>query len=466
MSKLIKSLTARLQAHRSAVSAVLALGLKAGGALLTLAVFTLAARAMSPDEFGRLAIWFNAVSFLAVAACFGQDTLIARSFGEYSSKGDYAQAWGAYRYGWSMTVVSAIVFAAAMLFLAPFCFPQLARTALLGGAFFLLTQTLLHYSSHSTRVIVNFVVSEVSRELIWRIVLLVVVIWAVLHQDLTPAEFFFAAGVGQILSLLAALRFVRASYLEHPAGALDQRDRKHWLSRGLAMWQSATVEAGSAYFDVILIGFVASPADAGDYFAAARIANVFIMVLTGLNTYSMSHSASLHFSGQTQKLQDILRVLVSVSTAMLAPLLALIYIFGRDILMIFGERFAGVYPTLVVLATACFIMSACGSASVILLTTGHEKLYSRIITAATLGRFALTAILAHFYGSVGAASAFALVNAPLFIALSVICKRAIGADTSIVSLFVHLWKRRRKAGVAGEAVAQPESPARQAPTIG
>ncbi|WP_442753929.1 lipopolysaccharide biosynthesis protein [Methylocystis sp. JAN1] len=461
MTLSFKSLAAILAGREAAIAAVLALGIKAAGALLTLAVFTLAARAMSPDEFGRLAIWFNAVSFLAVAACFGQDTLIARSFGEYASKGDRSQAWGAYRYGWTMTIASGVVFAGAMLFLAPFFFPQLVRTALLAGAFFLLTQTLLHYSSHSTRVIVNFFVSEVSRELIWRIALLIAVIWAVLHQGLTPTEFFFAAGVGQILSLVAALHHVRKSYLAHSVDSLSQQDRKHWLSRGLAMWQSATVEAGSAYFDVILIGYVASPADAGDYFAAARIANVFIMVLTGLNTYSMSHSASLHFSGQTRKLQDILRALVSVSTVMLAPLLALIYVFGREILTIFGERFASVYPTLVVLATACFVMSSCGSASVILLTTGHERIYSRIITAATLGRFTLTAILAHFYGSLGAACAFALVNAPLFIALSVICKRAIGADTSIMSVFAYLWERRKKsANPAGEIASQTEPQAR------
>jgi O-antigen/teichoic acid export membrane protein len=452
------ALVARLLAHKAALAAVAAMGIKAAGALLTLAVFTLAARAMSSDEFGRLAIWFNAISFLAVAACFGQDTLIARSFGEYAAKSCYAEAWGAYRYGWALTIASGVVFAGAMLFLAPFFFPELARTALLAGAFFLLSQTLLHYSSHSTRVIVNFVVSEISREIIWRVVLLVVVIWSVLHQDLTPTEFFIAAGIGQLLSLAAALRYVRAAYKAHPVDRLTQDERSHWLARGLAMWQSAIVEAGSAYFDVILIGFVASPAAAGEYFAAARIANVFIMVLTGLNTYSMSHSASLHFSGQTQKLQDILRTLVTVSTAMLAPLLALLYIFGHEILMIFGERFAVVYPTLIVLSTACFVMSASGSASVILLTTGHEKLYSRIITAATLGRFALTAILASFFGSLGAACAFALVNAPLFMALSVICKRAIGADTSILSVLPALRRRFRGGGLPADVVLSHSDP--------
>ncbi|HEY8160739.1 MAG TPA: lipopolysaccharide biosynthesis protein [Methylocystis sp.] len=439
----IGSVAARVAANKAAVGAVLAMGIKASGALLTLAIFTLAARAMTADEFGRLAIWFNALSFLAVAAVFGQDTLIARSYGEYAGKGDYAQAWGAYRFGWLMTIASAIIFAGALLFLAPFFFPCVARTALLAAAFFLLSQTLLHYSSHSTRAIVGFVVSEISREIIWRALLLIVVIWAVLHQGISSAEFFTVAAIGQLLSFAGALYHVRAAYRAHPAEHQRQDERSHWFSRGLAMWQSAVVEAGSAYFDVLLIGFVASPAAAGEFFAAARIANVFIMVLSGLNTYSMAQSANLHFSGQTQKLQDIVRTLVMVSTAMLAPVLLIIYAFGQEILMIFGERFASVYPTLVVLATGCFVMSASGSASVILLTTGHEKIYSRIITAATLGRFALTAILAHFYGSFGAACAFAFVNAPLFMLLSVICKRAIGADTSILSVFSHL---RAKAG--------------------
>ncbi len=299
MRNRLKALLAWLEAHRAAMGAIVAMSLKAGGALMTLAVFTLAARGMSADEFGRLAIWFNAVGFLAVAAVFGQDTLIARSYGEYAGRGAYPQAWGAYRFGWAMTVASALVFVALMLLVAPLVFPEILRTTLLAGAFFLFTQTLLHYSSHSSRVIVNFVVSETTRELIWRSILLLVVIWSVLHQGLTPTEFFLAAGIGQLLSLGVALRYVLRSYREHAVETVSYEERGLWLSRSFPMWQSAIVEAASLYFDVMLIGYVASPAEAGAYFAAQRIANVFMMVLTGLNTYSFSQSAHLYFSGQT-----------------------------------------------------------------------------------------------------------------------------------------------------------------------
>ncbi|MGJ0508506.1 MAG: lipopolysaccharide biosynthesis protein [Methylocystis sp.] len=434
MRERLAALLCKLRSRQAAMGAIVAMAIKACGALLTLAVFTLAARAMTADQFGHLAVWFNAISFLAVAAVFGQDTLIARSYGEYSGSGDYRQAWGAYRFGWVMTLAFGGAFALGLWLFAPLFFSCVTRTTLLAAAFFLLTQTILHYSSHSTRVIASFVVSEVTRELIWRVLLLGVVIWAVLHQGLTTAEFFLAAGVGQILSFGAALFHVRRVYRSHDVEEVDCGNWRAWLTRSGPMWQSAVLEAASMYFDVMLIGYVASPAAAGDYFAAARLANVFLMVLTGLNTYTVSRSATLYFSGQVEKLQEILRSLVLVSTTMLAPLLLLIYIFGAKLLTIFGARFASDYPTLVILSTGCFIMSTCGSASVILLTTGQERLYSRIIAIATVLRVALTSVLAWRFGAPGAAFGWALVNAPLFMLLSAICRREIGVDPSILSL--------------------------------
>lgn len=437
----LQSLIKKVLTYRTALAAVVAMGLKAGGALLTLAIFTLAARAMSGDDFGKLAIWFNALGFLGVAACYGQDTLIARSYGEYAGKGDYAHAWGAYRYGWRMTLISGVIFALGLYFITPWWFPSILRTALLAGALFLMTQSALHYSSHSARVVVSFVVSEANRELTWRLFLLAVVIFAVVRQGLTPTEFFAASAIGQMLSLAIQLKYVWRVWQAHPVVEFREDHASEWSQRARLMWLSAIVEAVGQYADVMLIGYFAGPTVAGDYFVAARIANVFLMVLTGLNTYSFSHSANLYFSGQIQKLQEILRALVGVSALLVTPLLLLIYAFGDQILTIFGERYAHVYPTLAVLSTACFIMCLSGSASVILLTTGHEKLYSRVILAATLLRLLITAIAAALFGAFGAACGWALVNAPLFVLLAVICKRTCGVDPSIGSLI-----RSRPAG--------------------
>lgn len=441
----LQAILNRLRSQRTAFAAVFAMGIKAAGALLTIAVFTLAARAMSADDFGQLAVWFNAMSFLAVAAAFGQETLIARSWGEYSGRGEHEVAHGAYWFGLRTTVLSAALFVVGLLVLAPLAGVKVAPMALHAGAVFLFMQTMLHFSSHSSRVMVGFVVSETNRELTWRLVLLIVVVWSLLHQGdlnrgLSPAEFFGAGAAGMALSVMFQLLAVRRKFLGEPVARARETDRPAWFARSRAMWLSAMVEATSQYADVMLIGYFASPAVAGDYFVAARIANIFLMVSTGLNTYSFTHSANLYFSGRIERLQHILRAVVTAALAFVLPALLVIVAFGQPILTIFGERYAAAFPVLVVLTIGAFIVSLCGSASVILLTTGHERLYSRVVTLATVARMALTSVLAMKYGALGAACGWALVNAPLAMGLAIICRAVCGVDPSIASL---LAGRRR-----------------------
>ena len=74
-----------------------------------------------------------------------------------------------------------------------------------------------------------------------------------------------------------------------------------------------------------------------------------------------------------------------------------------------------------------------------LLTTGHEALYARVITVATATRLLLTAVLAARYGAIGAACGFALINVPLAIGLAAICRSVRGVDPSIVGVFAR-WR--------------------------
>ncbi len=461
MSLMSTPLIEQLRGQRAAVASVFAMGIKAAGALATIGVFTLAARAMSADEFGQLAVWFNAVSLLAVAAVFGQDTLIARSWGEYSGRGEHDVARAAYRFGWRVTLLSGAVFALGLLAGAPLADDRIALGAREAAAAYLLAQTLLHYSSHSSRVLVGFVVSEINRELTWRVVLIFAVLWAVMHHGLSLAQFFWAGVAGMILSVALQSEAVRRKFAREPQVGGDEADGRAdpslaWFSRAGAMWLAAIVEAVSQYADVMLIGVVASPAAAGEYFVAARLANIFLMVIAGLHIYSMSHSAHLFFSEQVEKLQDILRSLAVVSLVFLVPAVVVIVFAGAPILSIFGERYAAVYPTLLVLTLASFIRSLCGPGPGLLLTTGHERVYSWIVVSATAARMALTAALAMKYGAFGAACGWAIGNVPLAIVLTIICRVACGVDPSIAAIFS---RRPAKAATATsvESIAIPSN---------
>lgn len=420
--------------HQAAISGFAVMSLKGTGSLLTLAIFTVAARAMSAHEFGRLAVWFNTMSFLSVAALFGQDTLISRSWGEYSGAGDLGQARGAYRFGWIMTAVSVTIFLVAFWLIAPVIDQDMSKSDVAAAAFFMLMHSLLYYSSQSSRVMVGFIVSETGREIIWRSLLLVVVIWGAVNGGLTQVAFFTAAGIGIVISLAMQLSIVWRRVLSKPTQP-RQDDRRQWLIRSLNMWLSSIVEAASQFADVIVVGYFASAAVAGDYFAAARIASLFLLVGGGINIYAYAHSSKLYFSGQLEKLQHILRSLVVVVTVISTPCLILIVMYGREILMIFGERYVSAYAALVTLSLGAYVMALSGSPSVILLTTGYERVYSRIIVAATIVRMALIAILASTMGPAYVALAWAFVNAPVNIILSIICRTRLGVDPTILSLF-------------------------------
>jgi len=443
MKRMIDAILERLQAKKNVVAAVFAMGIKGVGALLTIAIFTLAARAASAEEFGRLAIWFNALLLLAIVACFGQDTLIGRSWGEYCGRDDRAMALGAYRYGWRMLLGSAILFVAGLLVLGPRFDPSLSSTSLSALAAFMFAQTLLHYSSHSSRVIVGIAVSEIGRDILWRIVLLIAVAVAVLLHGLSVAEFYFAGAAGMILCVVIQSIAVRRALRAAPAVTPRETDRADWSRRGFDMWLSAAVEAASAYADVMLVGYFAGPAAAGEYFVAARIANIFLMVQSGLASYGVSRSAHLFFSGQIDRLQDILRSSVAVCVALSAPVLLIILVFGEHILALFGERYVVAYPTLVMLAGGAFAMALNGASSLILLTTGQEKLYSRTVLVATAARMILTAALGAGFGAFGAACGWALVNAPLAVWLARICRRSSGVDPSILSVLAPYAGRLR-----------------------
>jgi len=424
---------ARLRARRAFAGPALALVLRGSGALLNIAAFTLAARIMAPEEFGRLAMWFSALSFFAVAAVNGQDTLIARSWGEFLGRGDPARSLAAYRSGWRMTLAGAAL--AAFALLSGGALVTRAPAGMLwAGAAFLFMQTALHYSSGSCRVIAGFLVSESNREATWRIALILAVAGSAPGGGLTVAGFFWIAAAGMapaiILQLIATHRALpRVAPVSPPA-----KERRAWRGRARAMWASAVIEAAGQHADVMLIGYLATPVVAGDYFIAARIANVFLMLVGGLGAYVAAHGANLYFSGRLRELQDMFRAVVSATLALATPAYLAILLFGRGILSIFGDRFEAIYPALLALSSATFVVAMCGLAPGVLLLTGLETLYSRIVAAATAARIALSAVLAIAFGATGAACGWALVAAPVAVGLAVLCRRMRGVDPSVYCL--------------------------------
>jgi O-antigen/teichoic acid export membrane protein len=408
-----------------------ALGLRASGAVLNIVTFAFAAWTMSAGEFGLLAMWFSTLSILAMAATLGQDTLIARSWAEYRAAGDMPLACAAYRHGWTATLLG--VGAGAAVVAVGGRLLDLAPEAIAAAALFLAAQAALNYSSSATRVIAGFLVSEVHREISWRVALLFLTAAAALAGRASATGFLLSATAGMALALFLQSRGVARALPPGiaPATATPRRD---WFARARAMWVSATIEAASQHADVMVIGAVVAPAVAGDYFLAARIAGVFLMLTSGLGAYAATHGPNLYYAGKRDELQALFRAIMRVAFLVAAPALLSVLFLGPGLLALFGPRAAQIYPTLATLSIATFIMAMCGLAPGLLLLSGLEGLYSKIAAAAIAGRIAASAILATFLGSLGAALGWLCVSAPVAILFVVLARRLRGVDPSALSL--------------------------------
>jgi O-antigen/teichoic acid export membrane protein len=427
--------------QRAMAGAMATLVIKASGAVLMIVVFTLAARSMSTAAFGELAIWFNALSCLAVASVFGQETLIGRSWGEYAAQKRPDLMIGAYRFGWTTAAICAVIACCGLLVVCRVLAIPLPALALFAACAFVAAQTLLHYSSHSTRMIIGYLVSEPHRELTWRVVLLAVVALH-LNGSLTIETFFLAAAAGMTLSIASQLFFTLRDFPVNTKLTRPTYLRREWLGRASGMFLSATVEGLSQYAEVIVLGFLATPSAAAGYFIASRIANIFPMLSSGLNTYMVTSASHLHFAGKLDRLQNVMRSVMTMAFFFAAPIYIVLAFAAGPILSIFGAAYALDRSALIVLATASFIVTLSGPSSALLLITGGERLWSRIAFFSLILRIAIMSQLAPEYGAVGAAASWAVVNIPVAIAASLLCRQRCGVDPSVLALLSYFRQGR------------------------
>ncbi|TBW38765.1 hypothetical protein EYW49_08725 [Siculibacillus lacustris] len=426
---------ARALADRSIRGAGLALAVKVAGSGTALVMFALAARTMDVAAFGLLVIVFNVVSFLAVLAVLGQETLILRAWGEFVEQAP-GTARGALRWGLAVASGGALLAAAGFVGWAGFVDGRLAAPDLAAAAAFLVTQTLLLYASSLTRAVRGILHSEPHRELTWRLPLVLVLGLGLLAGRTTSiATFFAVATVGQIVALLAQTVAVRRGLPAAVRVARPTYLAAAWSRLGATMTSAAMIEAANQYADVVLIGALAGPRVSAGWFVAVRIANVFTMLTSGLHNYTASRISTLYFADRHVELQALMSRVMALALVLVAAVLAGVLFGGGWLLSLFGAAYREQTTILSILAGVTAFGTLAGPGPLLMLTTGREQLYLRLIAVALVVRVGLFVALVPNFGLIGAAIAVVIAVAPLAIVVTVVCIRKIGIDPSIFGIF-------------------------------
>lgn len=424
--------------------------LKVGSGGLAFALFSLAARNMSPEAFGVFAAWLCVAQIGSVVGLVGQELVLVRFLNEYQVQERADLTKGVLFFSLKIasvaTLVAIAVIAAAagikgetgLMILAVACFMSINSGLMLG--------------SQIARSLVSILMGEGNREFFWRIVV-VLFLAGVLFANgrLTPTELFTvmaaAMSVGlmvQAFSIAAALPGLR----EVVAGS----EAKRWKASGLQFWYASILEAANQYFDVVLIYWMLDAATAGIYFAASRLANLFAMLSAALYTYAARRLPALYFSKNHQEFKDTLGLMAEVTALCVASGLLVIWVGAPHLLGLFGPTFAAQQWTLIVLAIGTAFQAAGGPAGAILQLTGHEGGYVPVVGANVLLRLLGFLIFIPWLGVLGAAISATLSLAIATIALNVLCRRRTGVDPSILVLFrLSRWKTKVRPVPAGDS---------------
>lgn len=417
----------------------LALGLKVGSSALNILMLTLIARDMNATEFGVFAFWFNGLLFLAVVAGLGQDRLILRHWSEYSTTGSWDLARGIVRFGTRITVAGSIGVAAALVLSATLHGSDPLLTG--AAAVFLILRTLFFFTAHLNRAVIGIFSGDV-HDMTWRAVVIAGEAIALFTRtELKAGHVLVVASVGMTVGLAAQTVTVARRLPEAFRAAAQRAQMRDWTARSMRIALGGNLEAASQYLEVVAVGLVLSPAEAGTYFVAARLANLFLMISGGLDSYTTRQIPRQHFAHGQAGVTDTLRKIAMMVAGPVALGLLATILFGRPLLGLFGESFVSAYPVLVILSAATGCLALAGPTMPVLVLTGHEGTYSLYLGVTLLLRLAALLVLGSLYGPVGAAigsAAGILVGA---VALNVACRRKAGLDPALTVLLTSRLRR-------------------------
>lgn len=163
--------------------------------------------------------------------------------------------------------------------------------------------------------------------------------------------------------------------------------------------------------DKVILGLYLNARAVGIYAVAATIVAFVPIALQSVNQIFSPTIADLHARGETELLNRLFQTLTKWVTGLTLPLAAVVVIFARPLMRVFGPDFEAGWLILVIGTVGQLVNCAVGSVGYLLLMSGNERKLVRIQLVVGVVTVVCCLLLVPRWGIVGAAVAAALGNA-------------------------------------------------------
>lgn len=155
--------------------------------------------------------------------------------------------------------------------------------------------------------------------------------------------------------------------------------------------------------DVILIGMLLTATAAGIYNVVLVLIGLASIPLVSFNQLMPPVASDLYANGKTKTLDEVYTTVTRLIVTATVPVIAILAVFGQDLLAIFGPEYTRGYTVLLVFLVGRFVGNAVGATGILLSMTNNHYAKMWLEWVLAVLNLALTYLLVVEFGLVGAA---------------------------------------------------------------
>lgn len=395
------------------------------------------ARLLGVEAFGICALVAAWATLLTTPAMFGFDRLLVRELAAFQATAEWQRIRGILRLADRTVLTLAVVLGAGMALVGvalgdPHGLGAPAAFAVGGAMVPLLALVNLRQSALQGlhQVTRSFIAETLVRPGTLIVLSGVSLMAGLQHADATLGSIFLL--IGTVLAFLtgqALLRGYLGSERRGPTVAPHG-----WSRAAIPLAYLGTIAVIGGQADLVLVGLLARPEDAGAYAVAVRGSVLISLPLIVINATTAPSFARLWRLGDVAQLQRTVTLSVRGALLLTIPIAAAFVLFPAVFLGLFGEGFERAVGALAVLSVGRVVNVAVGPTGTLLAMTGQERVAALGATVGPVLEVLLALALIPSVGLVGAAvaSSAALIAASAIQVASV--RRRLGVRPSIIGL--------------------------------
>jgi O-antigen/teichoic acid export membrane protein len=400
------------------------LALKIGNTVMSMVLAVVLARLLGVDDFGRYSFCMSVVNILTIPAMLGGREFLVREVAAYQVSSDFGLLRGLLSTFRRASLVVSLLLAASAAGIgyhffraAPLEVPFLVAMTIIPF------HTAMQLQGAALRGFRQIVLGQLPVAIRPALVALIFagVYWTS-NQEIEPEAALAAQLVANALLVGLTILLLQKAAPEEVKSSQPKFARARWITDALPFLLAGGMQILNTEASIVLLGVIGTEDEVGLFRVAQRAALLIVFGLYAVNMTLGPRASEMFTSGETQRLQRIVRKSLFAVLSFGIPVAAVLILGGGWLIpAVFGAGYAPAYAPLVVLSIGQLIAAATGSNVVLLNMAGHQRLTASAVAISGISNVLLNLTLIPILGTVGAAvassSSLVLQNLILCIAL-------------------------------------------------